>query len=139
MFNTLRSTRPLRLVVRFVHDRQRRIRRLGRLDHLFATDHRAIVVVIRRRRDRALLEPPTHGQRWRGNVRQHGGARRNHPDDLLHRHRNLLLLLHLLGHRRRLHVLLLLLQKLFQLQKVAQLELLVLNVLALEQKLKLLA
>lgn len=105
-------------MVRFVHDRQRRIWRLRWFDHLFATDHRAIVVVIRRRRDRALLEPPTHGQRWRGNVRQHGGARWDHPDDLLHRHRNLLLL-HLLGHRRRLHVLLLLLQELFQLQKVA--------------------
>lgn len=157
--------RVVLLLVRFVHDRKRRVevvQQLGTAATTAGATDRAVVVV-GGSGDRVLIEASTHGKRRRCDVRKDGawhhlGLRllllllllrdRSGLDRyLLHRHRlgllglwrhpcdrgRLLLLLQC-----RLHVLLLLLEKLFQLQEMAQLKLFVFDVLPLKQQLQLL-
>lgn len=154
--------RVVLLLVRFVHDRKRRVevvQQLGTAATTAGATDRAVVVV-GGSGDRVLIEASTHGKRRRCDVRKDGawhhlGLRlllllrdRSGLDRyLLHWHRlgllglwwrrcdrgRLLLLLQC-----RLHVLLLLLEKLFQLEEMAQLKLFVFDVLPLKQQLQLL-
>lgn len=135
------------LLVRFVHDRERRVQvdQLGTAAATAGTTDRAVVVV-GRSGDRVLVETPTHGNRRRCDVRNdllllllgNGsslyGNRHWHCDS----GRLLLLLLGWCLLQRRFHVLFLLFEKLFQLEEMAQLELFVLDVLPLEEQLELL-
>lgn len=84
------------LLVRFVHDRKRRVQvdQLGTAAATAGTTDRAVVVV-GRSGDRVLVETPTHGKRRRCDVRNHllGNGSRLYGNRHWHRDRGRLLLL----------------------------------------------